>query len=525
MNLWNLGFELINLVKNYSMKYLFVFLLVGLVVTSNSNAQINDLQNWLDFAPENRPPIEEMSFSKEALSEGDANTAKNLLTEDKQMQMLDWHGDQWDNRVLEYGNYEMPFYYQIFGSEPSDGRSLFISLHGGGGTTAGVNDQQYSNQQHLYDATMNSLEGVYLAPRAPTNTWDLWHQSHIDEFLNVIIQLAVIKENVNPNKVYILGYSAGGDGLYQLAPRMADRWAAASMMAGHPNDASPLGLRNTPFAIHVGALDDAYNRNGMAEEWGVSLDNLQANDSQGYIHDVQLHAGLGHWMNLQDAVALPWMTNYQRNPIPQKVVWKQDNRHHTSFYWLKIPENEIATGGAVFAEYNPDLNEINIIENYSDTLKLMINDDMLNLDDLITIKYQNTVIHEGLFHRTILNIYNSLLTKGDAYLTFPCRISIHNNQTITEENVTLGYLDHLPAPNDIKIYPNPVHDYLHLDWTAQLKKESTISLVNIQGNVMRTFKTSLQKNEVALGDLASSIYFLKIENDHHQITRKFIKNK
>ena len=47
-------------------------------------------------------------------------------------------------------------------------------------------------------------------------------------------QLAVINEDVNPNKVYLLGYSAGGDGVYQLAPRMADRWAAAAMMADSP---------------------------------------------------------------------------------------------------------------------------------------------------------------------------------------------------------------------------------------------------------------------------------------------------
>ena len=59
----------------------------------------------------------------------------------------------------------MPFYYQTFGDEPSDGRSLFISLHGGGATTAAGNDQQYENQKHLYDITMNTLEGVYLAPR------------------------------------------------------------------------------------------------------------------------------------------------------------------------------------------------------------------------------------------------------------------------------------------------------------------------------------------------------------------------
>ncbi|NKI28464.1 alpha/beta hydrolase [Arenibacter sp. 6A1] len=408
-----------------------------LLICSSVNAQITELRNWLNLDPKSRPQLETLSFSKEGLSENDAQIVRNLLIEDKQLKILETYNAQWDNRLLEYGSYKMPFYYKKFGEEPSDGRSLFISLHGGGGTMAAVNDQQYTNQQNLYDTTMNSLEGIYLAPRAPTNTWNLWHQTHIDEFLNIIIQLAVIKENVNPNKVYILGFSAGGDGLYQLAPRMADRWAAASMMAGHPNDASPLGLRNTPFAIHVGALDTAYERSDIAKQWGTILDDLQANDPQGYIHDVQIHAGLGHWMNLQDAVSLPWMADFRRNPIPKKVMWLQDDRHHTSFYWLQVPENLTTTGGKILAEYNSSSNEINVIENYSDTLNLLINDNMLNLDKPITIKYQNTEIYKGFFHRSILNIYKNLMDKGDANLAFPCVITMVNNQTITEENIKI----------------------------------------------------------------------------------------
>jgi len=30
---------------------------------------------------------------------------------------------------------------------------------------------------------------------------------------------------------------------------MADYWAGAAMMAGHPNDAQPFGLRNVAFAL------------------------------------------------------------------------------------------------------------------------------------------------------------------------------------------------------------------------------------------------------------------------------------
>ena len=279
---------------------------------------------------------------------------------------------------------------------------------------------------------MENLEGVYLAPRAPTNTWDLWHQDHIDELMNIIIQMAVIKLNVNPDKVYLLGYSAGGDGVYQLAPRMADRWAAASMMAGHPNDASPLGLRNTPFAIHVGALDDPYDRNRVAGQWGEELDNLRFQDPQGYVHDVQIHEGMGHWMELKDAVALAWMKNYRRNPIPEKVVWKQDNRHHKSFYWLGAPENKIKDGDKIVAEYNANLNEINILENSGDHIQLLINDDMLNLDEPVTIKYQGNVIAKKVFARSILNTYQSMNHKGDPKLSFPCIISVINNEEIQE---------------------------------------------------------------------------------------------
>ena len=337
-----------------------------------------------------------------------------------------------------------------------------------------------------------------------------------------MLALYILKENVNPNKVYILGYSAGGDGVYQLAPRMADRWAAASMMAGHPNEASPLGLRNTPFAIHVGALDNSYNRNGKAEEWGIELATLQANDGQGYIHDVQLHPGLRHWMNLQDAEALPWMKNYERDPVPQKVVWKQDNVHHSNFYWIETPENEIITGGEILAEYNSSLNEINIIENYSDKIKLLINDNMLDLDNSITIKYQNTIIYNGLFHRTILNIYESLSVKGDSNLAFPCAALVRDNQTVFEEDVTLS----ISSPNDldkISIYPNPFNNYINIVLPLQSGKESTISIIDIQGKIIKKLKTEYRNSKIDFSKLSNQIYVVKVENGEQVFISKLVK--
>ena len=196
--------------------------------------------------------------------------------------------DMMDRRVvyIKMGTdiFEMPFYYRVFG-EPVEGKySLYISLHGGGSTSAAANDQQWENQKNLYQLE----EGIYLAPRAPADSWDMWHQPQVDLLLDCLIENMIVFENVDPNRIYLMGYSAGGDGVYQLAPRMADRFAAAAMMAGHPNDAEPYGLRNIGFTIQMGGQDSAYNRAKVAAEWKQWLAELQAADPDGYKHGADL---------------------------------------------------------------------------------------------------------------------------------------------------------------------------------------------------------------------------------------------
>ena len=51
------------------------------------------------------------------------------------------------------------------------------------------------------------------APRAPTETWNLWHEAHIAPLFQALIETYVARRGVHPNKVYLMGYSAGGDGV------------------------------------------------------------------------------------------------------------------------------------------------------------------------------------------------------------------------------------------------------------------------------------------------------------------------
>lgn len=296
---------------------------------------------------------------------------------------------------------------ETFGEAPADGHSLWISLHGGGGAPEEVNDQQWKNQAKLYEPA----EGIYVAPRAPTNTWNLWHQAHIDPLFDRLIETYVAARGVNPNRVYLLGYSAGGDGVFQVAPRMADRFAAAAMMAGHPNETQPLGLRNLPFAIFMGGDDTAYDRNKVAAEWRDKLDKLHAADPDGYPHRVTIYEGLQHWMEHRDAEALPWMAQQTRVAWPKKVVWWQDDVTHTRFYWLAVAPDAAKARMTIRAAV--DGQTITIDSDDVSAVTLRLRDALVDLDQPITVIANGKPVFAGVVPRTIAAIEASLAERND----------------------------------------------------------------------------------------------------------------
>ncbi|MCR4922342.1 MAG: alpha/beta hydrolase [Bacteroidaceae bacterium] len=312
----------------------------------------------------------------------------------------------------------MPFWYKVYGSAPKGKRTLWISLHGGGGVPQEVNDGQWDNQKRLYQPE----EGVYVAPRAPWNAWNMWCQEPIDELYEQLIRLMVACEGVDPDRVYLMGYSAGGDGVWREAPRMADHWAAASMMAGHPGDVSLVNLRNMPFMIWCGANDAAYQRNVLCAQRGEQMDSLQRDCPEGYIHQTHIMQGKGHWMDREDRIALPWMRRHIRNPYPKSVVWQQEEVVRPTFYWLQAPAGEQVRGRRV---------DVTIVDNtilltrcdYT-SITLWLNDDLLNLDKKVTVKSGKRTLFRGRIPRTEANMQASLAERGDPRYCFPAKITV-----------------------------------------------------------------------------------------------------
>ena len=351
-----------------------------------------------------------------ALNKLDAIKMKDSLLNNYKSYVLKNRFKEMDRKIVFLDDKEMKFELQFFGEKPKNGWSLYFSLHGGGGVEAFYNEKQWNRHKKLYQLE----QGILLTPRSPTNTWNMWHQKHIDIFFNRLIQNMIAFHGVNPNKIFLMGYSAGGDGVYQLAPRMADRFAAAAMMAGHPNETVPLGLRNIGFTIHMGENDSAYNRNGVAIEWKTKLKQLRNKDPNGYEHLVQIHKNKGHWMGGLDTSGISWMANFIRNPHPKKIVWKQDDVTHNRFYWLKV--------------INPSERSLIIatIEDQTITIEnttvpefiIMLNDDLIDMDKNVIVNYMGNTIYDGIVSRYGKIISDSIKEYGDPESVFYGQIDI-----------------------------------------------------------------------------------------------------
>lgn len=384
-----------------------------------SAAAVNALKGLLTDTSTSIKEVANQDFARVPLTKADAAAARELLWKAHVAIIKKDRAGEVKDSLLKEDKLEMPFAFKTFGEKPKTGRSLWISLHGGGGAPKDVNDKQWENQKKLYSVD----EGIYLAPRAPTNTWNLWHEAHIDRLFGRLIEDLIVHEDVDPDRVYVLGYSAGGDGVYQIGPRMADYWAGAAMMAGHPNGVSLLSLRNVPFALQVGGNDSAYNRNKVGKEYGEQLDKLQKDDPKGYEHFVKIHEGMGHWMKLEDKAALPWMAKFTRNPIPDKIVWKQIGAVHDRFYWLAVPASEAKGDSLVIAQRDGQNIKVISAEKIAKLL-IRLDDRMADLDKPITVTHSGKQLFAVKPERTIAVMARTLNGRGDPKLVFDAELAV-----------------------------------------------------------------------------------------------------
>jgi len=317
-------------------------------------------------------------------------------------------------KAIDFGEVTMKFEITIKGKAGPEGYPLYIALHGGGGAPKEVNDQQWDHMKIYY---LDSVEnGIYVAPRGVRDTWHTHFNDESYPLYERLIEDLSIYYGIDTNKVYLVGYSAGGDGVWQITPRLADRFSAVNMSAGHPNGVDLTNVYNTPFQIQCGQNDDAVKtRNTECARYCEVLDDLQETYGGGYIHNVYMHILKEHgivdnsptheiqavlanpiqWFygervvpTSADTNAIGFVSQYQRDPVPEKVVWNVGYRASLSdtesFYWLRAAKT--VTEGIVVASYDKETNTVTIEQNTANgPISVMLNDEMVDLFKPVTV--------------------------------------------------------------------------------------------------------------------------------------------
>lgn len=241
-----------------------------------------------------------------------------------------------DARQVRFEKHLSPYTVKTVGTRPTNGWALFIAMHGGGGAPQELNDSQWRHMQIYYKDHPEAGGYLYVALRAPNNTWNGFYDTYVYPLIANLTRQFRLYGDIDPNKVFIMGYSHGGYGAYAIGPKMPDNFAAihASAAAASDGETTPKTLRNTIFTAMVGEKDTAYGRYERNQKFAAAVEKLRGDRKDIYPVRVDIIAGNGH-TGLPDRDLIKQMYPAVRNPVPTDLTWLQTDKVIRDFFWLR----------------------------------------------------------------------------------------------------------------------------------------------------------------------------------------------
>ncbi len=258
---------------------------------------------------------------------------------------------------------------------------------------------------------------IILAPSTGGTKQGIWWNSGK---YNVIaaIEETVSRYNVDTNRIYITGHSNGGIGAWHIAARFPDIFAGLAPNAGFAGGEGLKSLDNAVLEnlIHVPALVQHGARDSV-----IPLKNAEISVARmkEFGCDVEMitYPNLSHRLKktgdgriVQFLKIIEFARGHNRDPFPKRVVFKLPNEKCASAYWLasvfkgKKPgvEGEIKEGNLVVIKTN-DVK----------TLTVRLGDEMVNLNEEVTIRLNGVEVFSGKVERSIATLLKSARETGD----------------------------------------------------------------------------------------------------------------
>ncbi|MEZ4417267.1 MAG: dienelactone hydrolase family protein [Gemmatimonadota bacterium] len=194
---------------------------------------------------------------------------------------------------------------------------LIVFLHGSGG--AGTDNQAQISGGNTYGTeawTTPAVEGTtpvfVVAPQIPAGSrWDAFGSDDISRFERGVLELVDALEAarpIDPDRIYLVGQSIGGMGVWDLISKRAERFAAAVPVCGAGEPSRAAAARSVPVWAFHGELDAtvpvAGSRDMIAALRAIGADPRYTEYSDGG-HDVWTRA-------FRDPELIPWVLAQRR---------------------------------------------------------------------------------------------------------------------------------------------------------------------------------------------------------------------
>ncbi len=306
-----------------------------------SAGQVRGLTSWFAQAfqaiDKGAPPPKEPSTLNALLkNSGTERTVRELAWSVYQSSLLARRNlVNFKRNEVRHEKWRSPYTVKNVGRRPASGWPLVIALHGGGSVPKELNDSQWRHMQIYYKDHPKAGGYRYVALRAPNDTWNGFYDNYVYPLIANLIRQFLVHGDVDPDRVYVIGYSHGGYGTFSIAPKIPHRFAAAHASASAPTDreTSAHSLRNLPFTFMVGGKDTAFGRADRCQKFARLLGTLQAMDSTGWPCRFQWQPRHGHG-GLPDRDHLPRLLPHRRGVSPRELDWELTDTQVRTHYWL-----------------------------------------------------------------------------------------------------------------------------------------------------------------------------------------------
>ncbi len=324
-----------------------------------------------------------------------------------------------DNQVR-FEKHLSPYTVRAVGKRPDGGWPLVIAMHGGGGAPKAVNDSQWRIMQRYYRDQAAVPGYKYLALRAPNDTWNGFYDTYVPPLIANLIRQFVLLGDVDPARVFLIGYSHGGYGAFYVGPKTPDRFAAVHSSAAAPTDGaiSPRNLRNTRFTFMIGENDNAYGRRKRCEAFAAEVAKLKAQAPGAYPVEMEFQKGHGHG-GLPDRDKIAKLYPSTRNPVPRHVTWDLTDAVVTHFFWLAVPRPE--KGQTLDAKVAD--NTVTVAARGVERFDLNLDGRLIAFDRPLRVVLNGR--EETVTARPrLLTLCESILERGDPELAYTYRLSL-----------------------------------------------------------------------------------------------------